>query len=82
VHDNVLPVVAEVVRVCGRRCVPVPLIEELRKRHLPPRHDWAIFWFVIRGNADRHHVPLRRVEQPELVEVVIQPAHCVLDGDV
>jgi hypothetical protein len=39
----VLPVVADVIRVLRRWSVPVPLIEELRQGHLPPRHDRTVF---------------------------------------
>jgi hypothetical protein len=42
----------------------------------------AAFRVVIGGNADGHDLPFRLVEQPELVKVVIQPAHRVLDGNV
>jgi hypothetical protein len=42
-YENVLPVVADVIRVLRRWSVPVPLIEELRQGHLPPRHDRTVF---------------------------------------
>jgi hypothetical protein len=29
-----------------------------------------------------HHVPLRRVEHAELMEMVVEPAHRILDSDV
>jgi hypothetical protein len=58
------------------------MVEELREWDLPSRHDRPVLRVVVCGNADGHHVPLSRIEQPELVEVVVQPAHGVLDGDV
>ena len=82
VHEDVLPVVAEVVRVHHGRGMPVPMVEELREWDVPSRHDRPVLWVVVGGNTDRHHVPLSRIEQPELVEVVVEPAHGVLDGDV
>jgi len=69
-YENVLPVVAEVIRVHCRWSMPVPLIEELRHGHLPPRHDRTVFRIVIGWNADGHDLRFRRVEQPELVKVV------------
>lgn len=40
---------------------------------LPPRHERSLLRVVIGGNADRHHGPPRRVEQPELVNVAVEP---------
>ena len=64
------------------RSVPIPVIEELREGHPPPRHDRTVFRIVIGWDSYRNDLLFRRVEQTELVRVVVQPAHRVLDGDV
>ena len=50
--------------------------------HLPPRHDGTVFRIVIGWDSDRNDLLFRRVEQAELVKVVVQPAHGILDGNV
>ena len=82
VHDYVFPVVAEVVRVDGWRRVPGPPLEELGKGDFPSGQDRPILGFVVVRDADRHDRLLIGVEQPELVKVIVEPAHRVLNGDV
>lgn len=82
VHEHVLPVVAEVMRIHRGRGVPVPPVEERRQAHVPAGHDGSIPGVVIGGDSNRHHASLGRVQQPELVQVVVEPARRILEGDV
>jgi hypothetical protein len=80
--EDVLPVVAEVIGVQRGRRVPAPLIEEFRQGHLPARHNWTLFRVIVGGNAKGHDVSLGGVEQTELMEVVVERAHRILDSNV
>ena len=62
--------------------MPPALLEEPRHRYLPTRDHGAALRVVVRGNADGHDALLVSVEQSELVQVVVEPPHGVLDGDV
>lgn len=81
VNDDVLPVVAEVVGVERRRRVPGALLEKARERHLPPGLDRPMAWVFVTRDADRHDFALGRIDQPELVQVIVEPSHRVLNGD-
>jgi len=50
--------------------------------YFPARDDRPVLWIFIGRNADRYDPLLCGVEQPKLVEVVVEPAHGVLDGDM
>jgi hypothetical protein len=82
VNDDVLPVVAEIVGVHHRRCVPGAALEVPRQPHLPAGKDRPVLGILVGRNADGNDLLLRRIQQPELVEVIVEPPHRVLDGDV
>lgn len=50
-----------------------------RHQNLPARNDRPIVGVIVGGNANRHHALLIGVKETELVEMVVQPTHCVLD---
>ena len=62
--------------------MPASLLEEPREWDLPPRDHGTVLGVIVGGNADGHDALLISVEQTKLVQVVIEPPHRILDGDV
>jgi hypothetical protein len=82
VDDHVFPVVAEVVCVRRGRCVPRSRIEVFRHANVPAGNDRTILRIFVGRDPNRHQCLLLGVHQPELVQVVVEPTHGVLNGDV
>ena len=79
-QDFMVPVVAEVVVVSADVTRGG---EVVRQRHFPTRQhvlEQGIAFPV--GNSDQHGPALSRRLDAELVQVVVQPSHRVLDSDV
>jgi hypothetical protein len=79
-QEIVLPTVAEIVLIFNPYAGP---IEVCRHRLLPARqHDWGILKRVLIRNPDLDPPTPVRIVEPKGMQVVLLPAHGVLDCDV
>lgn len=81
VGEPMLPVITEVVDVeRGKRMVSA-VIEVIRHAHTPTGNAGPLSWFLIGRNANARDFVFG-VKEPELMEMIVEPPHRILDGDV
>jgi hypothetical protein len=78
-HHHVPPVVSEVVEVQGWRSAEREIFRELR---LPTGSAQLVMRDFVVRNADAFHTPTRSVDYRELMKMIVQPTHGVLNRNM
>jgi hypothetical protein len=77
----VFPIVTEVVHVQRRQRVVLPVVEVIGHTDPPAWNERTLTGLFVDRDADLLDLVLG-VKNPELVEMIFQPAHGILNGDM